>query len=104
MLFRSLFRNAQDIGSRLVNYYRDLVSASLATFSEKFEAKLRFRRALFIAKHELAYATDPSYLEPFQQRTLVPGKRLLSLSDSRLGMEPYAKQVREMITNLSTSI
>lgn len=97
-----LLGNVQATGTRLVYHYRDLVSAFLSAYSDDLEAKLRFRRTVSRVNQELTRAGQQSNWEPFQQRVPVPpGRRLLSLSDSRQSMEPYAKQVREMINTLA---
>jgi len=83
-----------------LGYYKDFISASLATVSEALEEKLRFRHTLLRARNEIAHAEEPFLWEPFQQCMSVPGRRLKSLSDSRQTMEPYARQVRAMIKTL----
>jgi len=93
--------DVQAVGARLVNHYKDLVSAVLSVFSEDIEAKLRFRHLLSKVNAEVARSGEQFIVEPFQQRVVVPGRRLQSLSDSRQTMEPYAKKVREMISTLA---
>jgi nucleoside-diphosphate-sugar epimerase len=88
-------------GSHFLAYYKDLVSASLATISEELEERLRFRYTLRSVRQQLALAAQPLLWEPFDQRISVPGRRLKSLTDSRQTMEPHAQKVRAMIHTLT---
>ena len=95
---------AKRIVARLVYHYRDLVSTCIYAFSRNFEAQMRFRRGLARASQELKTYLTRGNLEPFNQRVIVRGKKMLSLSDSRLTMLPYALAVREMIRSLDPTV
>ncbi|MEQ1829622.1 MAG: hypothetical protein ABL921_26910, partial [Pirellula sp.] len=84
------------------NKHHDLLRTYLLRMFPRMESMLRARRNISRAQSEIAEESITSLIRPFGDTFVneAPGKRLLSVTDSRSSMAPFVDKVRTTIHGL----
>lgn len=98
---RSLLKSLTlDPALRFAERHREVIAGSLLFAVPNLEARAATTRLVRRAGAEISLASSATQHRPYQPyRGVVPGRRLRSLSDSRLTMDRVARQVREILRN-----
>jgi nucleoside-diphosphate-sugar epimerase len=86
--------------SRLIDYYKELLSAIVSLISEDLDQKLRFSRIRKTASTSVAAYFDSLSYHPFEPLNEVPGVRFPFTSDPKATMAAAEQKVDELIRRL----